>query len=104
MPGYSMTIDGKAVKGSKSTGVINPATGKVFAEVPDCTKAELDQAMSAAQRAFPAWSRDINARRKVLQECATALQQPTEGLARTLTQEQGKPLDKAAQEIMGTSM
>jgi acyl-CoA reductase-like NAD-dependent aldehyde dehydrogenase len=104
MPGYTMTIDGKAVKGSKSTGVINPATGKVFAEVPDCTKAELDQAMSAAQSAFPAWSRDINARRKVLQDCAAALQQPPEGLARTLTQEQGKPLDRAGQEIMGTSM
>ena len=101
--GYTMTIDGKAVKGSKSTGVINPATGKVFAEVPDCTKAELDQAMDAAQRAFPAWSRDIATRRKVLNECATALQNP-EGLARMLTLEQGKPLDKAGQEIMGTSM
>ena len=52
MPGYTMTIDGQSVKGSKSTGVINPASGKVFAEVPDCTKAELDQAMSGAQRAF----------------------------------------------------
>jgi acyl-CoA reductase-like NAD-dependent aldehyde dehydrogenase len=103
MPGHTMTIDGKAVKGSKSTGVINPATGKVFAEVPDCTKAELDDAMDAAQRAFPAWSRDIATRRKVLNECATALQNP-EGLARMLTLEQGKPLDKAGQEIMGTSM
>src|SRR5277367_4245531 len=102
--GYTMTIDGKSVKGSKSTGVINTATGKVFAEVPDCTKAELDQAMNAAQKAFPAWSKDVNARRKVLQDCAAALQQPPEGLARTLTLEQGKPLDKAAQEIMLTSM
>ena len=74
--GYTMTIDGKSVKGSKSTGVINPATGKIFAEVPDCSKAELDQAMSAAQKAFPSWSKDVNARRKVLQDCAAALQQP----------------------------
>src|SRR5271154_2865953 len=102
--GNTMTIDGKWVKGSKSTGVINPATGKIFAEVPDCSKAELDQAMNAAQKAFPSWSKDINARRKVLQDCAAALQQPPEGLARTLTLEQGKPLDKAAQEIMLTSM
>ncbi len=101
---YTMTIDGKAVKGSKSTGVINPASGKVFAEVPDCTKAELDQAMESAQRAFPAWSRDLAARRKVLNDCAAALQTPPEGLARTLTMEQGKPLDKAGQEIMGTAM
>jgi len=101
---HTMTIDGKAVKGSKTTGVINPATGKVFAEVPDCTKTELDQAMNAAAHAFPSWSKDIAARRKVLNECAAALQQPPEGLARMLTQEQGKPLDKAGQEIMGTSM
>ena len=104
MPNHTMTIDGKAVKGSKTAGVINPATGKVFAEVPDCTRAELDQAMESAQRAYPAWSRDPAARRKVLGECAAALQQPPEGLARTLTQEQGKPLDKATQEIFGTAM
>ncbi len=99
-----MTIDGKSVKGTRTVGVINPATGKVFAQVPDCTKAELDQAMEAAHRAFPAWSRDIAARRKVLTDCAAALQQPPEGLARTLTQEQGKPLAKAQQEIMGTAL
>jgi acyl-CoA reductase-like NAD-dependent aldehyde dehydrogenase len=102
MPEFTMTIDGKAVKGSKTVGVINPATGKVFAQVPDCTKDELEQAMTAAQRAFPAWSRDLEGRRKVLNDCAAALQQPPEGLARMLTQEQGKPLDKAGQEIMGS--
>ena len=101
MPDYTMTIDGKAVKGSKTAGVINPSTGKVFAQVPDCTKAELDHAMEAAQRAFPKWSRDLSARRKVLNEIGAALQQPPEGLARTLTQEQGKPLDKAINEVMG---
>ncbi len=93
---HAMTIDGKSVKGSKTTGVINPATGKVFTEVPDCTKAELDQAMNAAAKAFPSWSKDIAARRKVLNECAAALQQPPEGLARMLTQEQGKPLGVVA--------
>jgi len=102
MPEFTMTIDGKAVKGSKSVGVINPATGKEFARVPDCTTEELNQAMAAAQKAFPAWSRDLEARRKVLNECAAALQSPPEGLARMLTQEQGKPLDKAGQEIMGS--
>src|SRR5208282_1845811 len=102
MPEFAMTIDGKAVKGSRSVGVINPATGKEFARVPDCTTEELNQAMAAAQKAFPAWSRDLEARRKVLNECAAALQSPPEGLARMLTQEQGKPLDKAGQEIMGS--
>jgi acyl-CoA reductase-like NAD-dependent aldehyde dehydrogenase len=104
MPEFTMTIDGKAVKGSKTVGVINPATGKVFAQVPDCTKAELDQAMEAAQRAYPAWSRDVGARKKVLNDIGAALMQMPEGLARTITQEQGKPLDKAGQEIVGAAI
>jgi acyl-CoA reductase-like NAD-dependent aldehyde dehydrogenase len=103
MAEFTMTINGKAVAGSKTVGVINPATGKVFAQVPDCSKAELDQAMDAAQKAFTTWSKDINLRRKVLGECSAALMNPPEGLARTLTQEQGKPLDKAGQEVMGTA-
>jgi len=104
MAEYTMTIDGKAVKGSKTVGVINPATGKVFAQVPDCTRAELDQAMDAAKRAFPSWSRSLDARRKVLNDLAGALMQPPEGLARSLTLEQGKPLAKAGQEVMGAAM
>ncbi len=103
MAEFTMTINGKPVAGSKTVGVINPATGKVFAQVPDCSKAELDQAMEAAQKAFPSWSKDINVRRKVLGECSAALMSPPEGLARMLTQEQGKPLDKASQEVMGTA-
>ncbi|HEY2484505.1 MAG TPA: aldehyde dehydrogenase family protein [Candidatus Binataceae bacterium] len=103
MAEFTMTINGKAVAGSKTVGVINPATGKTFAQVPDCSKAELDQAMDAAQKAFTTWSKDINLRRKVLGECSAALMNPPEGLARTLTQEQGKPLDKAGQEVMGTA-
>jgi acyl-CoA reductase-like NAD-dependent aldehyde dehydrogenase len=103
MAEFTMTINGKAVAGSKTVGVINPATGKTFAQVPDCSKAELDQAMDAAQKAFTTWSKDINLRRKVLGECSAALMNPPEGLARTLTQEQGKPLDKAGQEVMGAA-
>ena len=103
MAEFTMTINGKAVAGSKTVGVINPATGKTFAQVPDCSEAELDQAMDSAQKAFTTWSKDINLRRKVLGECSAALMNPPEGLARTLTQEQGKPLDKAGQEVMGTA-
>lgn len=103
MAEFTMTINGKAVAGSKTVGVINPATGKTFAQVPDCSKGELDQAMDSAQKAFTTWNKDINLRRKVLGECSAALMNPPEGLARTLTQEQGKPLDKAGQEVMGTA-
>ncbi|MGH7898505.1 MAG: aldehyde dehydrogenase family protein, partial [Candidatus Binatia bacterium] len=104
MADFTMTIDGKAVSGKTTAGVINPAIGKVFAQVPECTKEQLDQAMSAAARAFPAWSRDVGLRQKVLLDCAAAIQKKSEGLAPLLTQEQGKPLAKAGEEIFASSI
>lgn len=104
MADFTMTIDGTAVKGSRSVGVINPATGRTFAQVPDCTRDELDAAMDAAAKAYKTWSKDIALRRKVLADCAAALQARSAELAPLLTQEQGKPLQKATEEIMGASV
>jgi len=104
MDQFTMTIDGKARPGSSTVGVINPAKGTAFTEVPNCTRAELDEAMAAAQKAFPAWSRDEAKRREVLNACAAAIQENVGRLAPLLTQEQGKPLPKAMEEIMGTSI
>ncbi len=39
-----------------STAVFNPSTGEVIAECPACGKAEADEAVAAAQAAFPAWA------------------------------------------------
>lgn len=103
MSEFTMTIDGAAVKGARSVGVINPATGKTFAQVPDCTRGELDAAMDAAARAFKSWSQDITVRRKAVADCAAALQERGAELAPLLTQEQGKPLHKAMEEILGAS-
>jgi acyl-CoA reductase-like NAD-dependent aldehyde dehydrogenase len=91
------------VKGKTTAGVINPATGKVFAQVPECTREQLDEAMNAAHSAFAAWSRDVALRRKVLLDCATAIKKASEGLVPLLTQEQGKPLAKA-EEIFAASI
>ena len=44
-----MTIDGQAVTSPGTLKVINPATGEVFAEVPDCTREQLEVAMQSAQ-------------------------------------------------------
>ncbi len=104
MQEYSLTIDGKAVAAEAFFGVVNPATGKVFARAPESTRAQLDLAMDAARRAFPAWSRDEPRRREALRAAAGAIQANGPELARLLTQEQGKPLAKAMQEVMGSSI
>ena len=45
-----MTIDGKAETAQRSFGVINPATGDVFASAPDCTHRQLERALESAQK------------------------------------------------------
>ncbi len=104
MSSFAMTIDGKAVAGESSFGVVNPATGSVFAEAPDCSRTQLDDAMDAASRAFAAWSGDVARRRRVLNDCAEAVKANLQDLARLLTQEQGKPLQKATEELLGAAV
>ena len=50
-----MTIDGKAESARATFGVINPATEEIFAQPPECTRAQLDQAMDSAATAYRAW-------------------------------------------------
>ena len=52
---YRLLIDGQLVDTSARLEVINPATGAVFAHCPSAGAAELDAAVAAARRAFPAW-------------------------------------------------
>ena len=84
--------------------MINPATGKPFAEAPECTREQLDDAMSAAAAAFGPWRRDEAARRKALGDCAAALRERAPELGRILTLEQGKPLEKGIGEFFGAGV
>ena len=101
MTDFTMTIDGKSVPGEKTFGVINPATGQVFAQAPECSRAQLDAAMDAAKSAQKPWSRDLAKRKQALLACGAAIQARIGELAPILTQEQGKPLAKASEELLG---
>ena len=43
------------IDGRQAEDVINPATGAVLARLPHATPADLDAALTAAQRAFCGW-------------------------------------------------
>jgi len=103
MSDFSMTIAGKSTDTGASFGVINPATGGVFAQAPECTREQLDAAMQSAAEAFTTWRKDDARRRQALQDCAAAITNQVGELAPILTQEQGKPLAKAMEEIMGAA-
>lgn len=101
---YKMLIGGERVGSETSLDVINPATGKVLAHVPDCSREQLDQAVRAARQAFPAWkSMPIEQRADKLREAAAVLVENKDELKRLLTSEQGKPHDEAEFEIMASA-
>ncbi|MFD9502446.1 aldehyde dehydrogenase family protein [Streptomyces sp. NPDC060035] len=99
MSELTMTIDGAAVAGAGHFSVRNPATAEIFAQAPECTPEQLDAAMAAAARVYPAWSLDEKARRHALRAAADTLESEVEPLARLITTEQGKPLAQAREEV-----
>jgi acyl-CoA reductase-like NAD-dependent aldehyde dehydrogenase len=52
MTDFTMTIDGQPVAAEQTFGVVNPATGEVFAEAPECSQDQLEAAMSSAAKAY----------------------------------------------------
>ena len=73
MTDVSMTIGGERVDAPSTFGVVNPATGEVHAEAPDCSQEQLDEAFDAAAKAFVDWRRDEDARRDALKAASDAL-------------------------------
>jgi acyl-CoA reductase-like NAD-dependent aldehyde dehydrogenase len=97
---FTLTIDGEEATGSSTLDVINPATGRVFARCPAAGRDELERAVQAARRAFPAW-RDMSYadRAACIGRFCQSLREHQDELAYLLTLEQGKPLQQAKDEI-----
>lgn len=99
---YVMTIDGKSAPAEATIEVVNPATGKSFANAPDCSKAQLDAAVASAKAAFKSWRRTpIAERQAMVAKAGDLLIAHAEEMARLFTREQGRPVDAAQQEIAG---
>ncbi|KIX10687.1 uncharacterized protein Z518_01771 [Rhinocladiella mackenziei CBS 650.93] len=97
---YLNTIDGKLWGTSSTRHGINPATGKPNPEVPVCTPKDVDAAVDAGKRAFKTWSKTpYEERQKALLDFAEAFEAHGEDFAKLLTQEQGKPLMFARDEV-----
>ncbi|XVV38357.1 aldehyde dehydrogenase family protein [Streptomyces sp. CA-100214] len=93
-----MLIDGQFVDSPERFAVEDPATGESFATAPDGTPEQLDRAMAAAQRAFPAWAADEDARRVALRSAADRIERRAEEIAELVVREQGKPFAEALSE------
>lgn len=101
---FTMTINGQAVSSHSQLEAINPATEKVIAEFPDATQSHLEEAVQAAQQAFPAWSRlPVSERQRLVREFGEAIAANGEALMSLLTTEQGKGRDGAEFEVGGSA-
>src|SRR5262245_34294935 len=80
--------------------VFNPSTGKVQAQVPFCTAAEIDRAVRSAADALPAWSETPAVERaRVMFRFRELLHARFEELAALITREHGKTIAEARAEM-----
>ncbi|CAL9556641.1 Gamma-aminobutyraldehyde dehydrogenase [Streptomyces sp. enrichment culture] len=83
----------------RTTDVVNPATGEVYATAPLSGQADVDAAMAAAAAAFPGW-RDTtpSERQKALLKIADAFEARADELVAAESENTGKPLGLTASE------
>lgn len=98
-------IDGQWVTGDDgSFEVLNPATGEVIQQVNQVSAAQVQQAIAAARRAFPQWSRRAPLERaQYMKRIAALVRRDAERLARVVVLEQGKTIREARGEVGGTA-
>jgi succinate-semialdehyde dehydrogenase/glutarate-semialdehyde dehydrogenase len=105
-PALSLYIDGQflGTEGRASEPVFNPATGEVLAELPHASVADLDAAIDAATRAFPAWrATSAYDRYRTLRRAADLLRDRKDHIATVMTSEQGKVFGEAALEVASSA-
>lgn len=75
---------------------IEPATGQVYAEIPDSSGADVALAVTAAEAAFPAWrALPAEERGRLLVRIAELLERDVEPLAQAESRDNGKPISLA---------
>ena len=97
-----MFVNGVWEKGlrGETFQVYNPATGEVLADVADCNHEDTMRAIEAAHAAFPKWaSLTTYERSRILYKAHQLMLERREQLAKVMTQEQGKPIRAALNEV-----
>ena len=78
---------------------VDPSRGKVYAQIPDSGKADIDLAVRAAEKAFPGWSAmSAKERSEIMLRISELIEQKLPELAAAESLDNGKPL-KLAQTV-----
>ena len=71
----------------------NPATGEIVGQIPESNEKDINIAVEAAKKAFPAWSvSPVEQRFRILNRIAELIEENLEELAIAETNDNGKPL------------
>ena len=92
---YGLYIDGKWKPASDGAvyKTTNPANGEVLAQCAEATKEDVDAAVAAGWKAFPAWKAvKKEERADILDKIAVRIEQNAEWLAKVETMDNGKPI------------
>src|ERR1700722_8444178 len=103
MPDFTMTIASKSETSKETFPVLNPATGQLIARAPECPPELLDAAVASANEGRAPWLAAPALRSSALLDIATKVEGNLEELAALITEEQGKPLHEAKEELEGAA-
>lgn len=98
---YAVGGQWKMSKTQKYMPVSDSSTGALIAEVPCCTKEEVEEAIEAAHRAFPAWSgTPVGRRAQIMFKYREILDAHLAELTVLVAKELGKNMDEAKGDIL----
>lgn len=92
-------IDGKYCDPAKGQYMDNyePATGKVYCQIPNSTSEDVEEAVKSAEKAFPIWSSmGANERSKILVRLSEGIEARMDEFVAAESRDNGKPLKLAA--------
>ena len=98
----ALYIDGEFIQGDGriEQPVLEPASGNTLGQLPHATRADLDRALAAAERAFASW-RHVSPmeRGAILRKAGELSRERAKEIGRNITLDQGKPLAEAVGEV-----
>ena len=105
-PNVQLHIDGKwrASASGQTIPVLNPATEEVVGTVAHASRADLDEALAAADKGFKVWRAVAPFERaKVMHKAAAILRERADAIAVLMTTEQGKTLVESKGETLAAA-
>ncbi len=96
-------INGQFMKGGgrKEQDIVNPATDEVIGKLPHAGQADLDLALTSAQKAFESWRKTAPLEKsRILRKVAELSRTRAKEIGQNITLDMGKPLAEAVGEVM----